>query len=234
MTAQTTPNTLGRRDFFKVGTAAGAVAMLPVRTAETYPEFRRRLRESDCQRCALAAGRQHIVVDRGNPDAPIIAIGEAPGRAEDARGIPFCGLAGRILDELFAAEGLSTDQDLLLVNVVKCRPPGNRNPQPDEMASCRPFLERQLAFSSARFIVLLGSTAHRHFAPELRPFSAHVGRFFRLPQWPGREFLTLHHPAYLLRKPSLEPLAREHVQALAARLPTPRSNGRPPGAPAVL
>lgn len=198
---------------------------LEVLTAETYPDFRQRLRESDCQRCALAAGRQHIVVDRGNPDAQIIAIGEAPGRAEDARGIPFCGLAGRILDELFAAEGLSADQDLLLVNVVKCRPPGNRNPQPDEMASCRPFLERQLAFSSARFIVLLGSTTHRHFAPELRPFSAQVGQFFRLPRWPGREFLTLYHPAYLLRAPSREPLVREHIRALAARRATSSPNG---------
>lgn len=198
---------------------------LEVLTAETYPEFRRRLRESDCQRCALAAGREYIVVDRGNPDAPIIAIGEAPGRQEDARGIPFCGRAGRILDELFAAEGLSTDQHLLLVNVVKCRPPGNRVLQPDEIASCRPFLGRQLAFSPARFIVLLGSTALRHFAPERRPFSAHVGRFFRLPKWPGREFLTLCHPAYLLRNPSLEPLARQHVRALAARLPASNSNG---------
>lgn len=198
---------------------------LEVLTAETYPDFRRRLRESDCQRCALAAGRRHIVVDRGNPAAPIIAIGESPGRQEDVRGIPFCGRAGRILDELFAAEGLSTDQHLLLLNVVKCRPPGNRNPQPEEMARCQPFLERQLAFSPARFIVLLGSMALRHFAPERRSFSAHVGQFFRLPRWPGREFLTLYHPAYLLRDPSREPLVREHVRALAARLPAPSANG---------
>ncbi len=197
-----------------------------VLNAETYPDFRRQLRESDCQRCALAVRRQHIVVDRGNPDAAIIAVGEAPGREEDARGIAFCGRAGRKLDELFTAEGLSTDQDLLLVNVVKCRPPGNRDPQPEEMASCQPFLERQLEFSPARFIALMGTTALRQFAPERRPFSAHVGRFFRLPEWPGREFLTLHHPALLLRNPSLEPLAREHVRALAARVPNPSSNTR--------
>ena len=191
-----------------------------VLNAETYPEFRRRLGESGCRRCALAAGRQHIVVDRGNLDAAIIAIGEAPGVQEDARGIAFCGRAGRMLDELFAAEGLSTDKHLLLVNVVKCRPPGNRAPHPEELARCQPFLERQLAFSPARFIVLMGSTALRHFAPERSPVSAHVGRFFRLPKWPGREFLTLHHPALLLRNRSLEPLAREHVRALAARVVT--------------
>ena len=191
-----------------------------VLNTETYPEFRRRLRESGCRRCALAAGRQHILVDRGNPDAAIIAIGEAPGVHEDAQGIAFRGRAGRKLDELFAAEGLSTDKHLLLVNVVKCHPPGNREPQPEEMASCQPFLERQLAFSPARFIVLMGTTALRHFAPERRGLSAHVGRFFRLPEWPGREVLTLHHPAHVLGNPSLEPLAREHVRALAARVVT--------------
>ena len=196
--------------------------LFAVLNAETYPEFRRRLRESGCRRCALAAGRQHIVVDRGNPDAAIIAIGEAPGVHEDARGIAFCGRAGRMLDELFAAEGLSTDKHLLLVNVVKCRPPANRAPHGEEATRCRPFLERQLAFSRARFIALMGSTALRHLAPERAkgPFSAHVGRFFRLPKWPGREFLALYHPALLLRNRSLEPLAREHVRALAARVVT--------------
>jgi len=189
-----------------------------VLNAETYPEFRRRLRESDCRRCALAAGRRHIVVDRGNPDAAIIAIGEAPGVHEDAQGIAFCGRAGRKLDELFAAEGLSTDKHLLLVNVVKCRPPGNREPQPEEMASCQPFLEQQLAFSPARFIVLMGSTALKHFAPERTPVSAHVGQFFRLPEWPGREFVTHYHPALLLGNQSLESPAREHIRALAARV----------------
>ena len=174
-----------------------------VLNAETYSEFRRRLRESDCQRCALAAGRRHIVVDRGNPDAAIIAIGEAPGVREDAEGIAFCGRAGRKLDELFAAEGLSTDQHLLLVNVVKCRPPAKRPPLREEETRCQPFLERQLSFSPARFIALMGTTALRHFAPERRGLSAHLGRFFRLPEWPGREFLTLHHPAHVLGKPSL-------------------------------
>ena len=221
MTARTPPRTLGRRGFFRLGATASAAAVLSPRNAETYPEFRRRLRESDCQRCALAPGRQHIVMDRGNPDAAIIAIGEAPGLYEDARGTPFCGPAGRKLDELFAAEGLSTDRHLLLLNLVKCRPPGNRTPHREELARCRPFLERQLAFSPATFVVLTGTTALRQFAPERRPFSAHVGRFFRLPEWPGREFLALHHPALLLRKPSLEPLAREHVRALAARLRRP-------------
>ena len=157
-------------------------------------------------------------MDRGNPDAAIIAIGGAPGVHEDARGLAFCGRAGRKLDELFAAEGLSTDKHLLLVNVVKCRPPANRAPTREEADRCRPFLERQLAFSPARVIALMGSTVLRHFAPQRRGLSAHVGRFFRLPEWPGREFVTLYHPAHLLSNPSLESLAREHVQALMARV----------------
>ena len=219
MTAKTPPRALDRRDFFKLGAAAGAGAVLSTGNAEAYPEFRRRLRESDCQRCALAAGRRNIVVDRGNPDAAIIGIGDWPGRVEDARGVPFSGLAGQKLDELFAAAGLSTDKHLLLVHVVKCHPPDYRAPWPEEVARCRPFLERQLAFSPARFVAVMGVTTLRLFAPERRPFP-HVGSFFRLPEWPGREFLRLYHPAYLLRDPSREPLMREHVRELAARVAT--------------
>ena len=218
MTTRMTSKHLDGRDFIRLGAASSAGAVLSTGKAEGYPEFRRRLRESGCQRCALAAGRRHIVVDRGNPDAAIIAIGEAPGRQEDAQGILFCGRAGQKLDELFAAEGLSTDKHLLLVTLVKCRPPGNRTPQPQEMASCQPFLERQLTFSPARFIVLMGSTALRRFAPERRGLIANVGRFFRLPQWPGREFLTLYHPAHVWYNRSLEPPTREHIRELATRV----------------
>ena len=220
MTTRMTAKSLDRRGFLKIGAAASAGVVLFTENAEGYPEFRRRLRESDCQRCALAAGRRHIVVDRGNPDAAIIAISEAPGRREDALGIPFCGRDGRLLAELFAAAGLSTDEHLFFVTVVKCRPPGNRPPQPEEVASCQPFLERQLAFSPARFIVLMGSTTLRHFAPERRGLIGNVGRFFRLPQWPGREFLPLYHPAHVLYNRSLEPPTREHIRELAARVAT--------------
>lgn len=195
-----------------------------VLTADRYPEFRNRLRESGCTRCALAEHRSRIVVDRGNPDAAILAIGEAPGAREDETGMAFCGRAGKLLDELFAAEGLSTDEHLLIVNVVKCRPPGNRAPHREEAARCRPFLERQLILSPAPVVALMGATALRHFAPERAkgPLGAQVGRFFRLPDWPGREFITLYHPAAILYNRSLEPAARAHVRRLAARsLPRP-------------
>ena len=200
--------------------ATGADPLRAVLDADRYPEFRKRLRESACTRCALAAGRTRIVVDRGNPDAAILAIGEAPGAQEDARGIAFCGRAGKLLDALFAAAGLSTDEHLLIVNVVKCRPPDNRAPRAEEAAACRPFLERQLALSPARVIALMGATALRRFAPERAkgPLAARVGRFFRLPAWPEHEFVTLYHPAAILYNRTLEPAAREHIRALAARV----------------
>ena len=193
--------------------------LFEVLNAQTYPVFRERLRESGCTRCALSAGRNHIVVDRGNPDASIMAIGEAPGAQEDASGVAFCGRAGKMLDDLFAGAGLSTDEHLLIVNVVKCRPPGNRAPHRDEAARCRPFLERQFALSPARTVALMGTTALRHFAPDRAKgrLSEQVGRFFQLPEWPRREFVTLYHPAAILYNRSLEPVAREHVRALAAR-----------------
>jgi DNA polymerase len=200
--------------------------LFAVLNAATYPDFRKQMRESGCTRCALAEHRTHIVVDRGNPDARVLAIGEAPGAQEDRTGMAFCGRAGKMLDDLFAAEGLSTDEHLLIVNVVKCRPPGNRAPQRDEAARCRPFLERQLALSPAWVVALMGTTALRHFAPERARgrLAEQVGRFFQLPEWPGREFVVLYHPAAILYNRSLEPVAREHVRALAARV---RNDGLP-------
>ena len=196
--------------------------------ARRYPDFRERLASSGCTRCGLSAGRTHIVVDRGNPDAAILAVGEAPGASEDARGVAFCGRAGRMLDELFAGAGLSTDEHLLIVNVVKCRPPGNRAPHAEEAARCRPFLDRQLAISPARVIALMGATALKHFDPARAkgPLGAQVGRFFRLPDWPDRDFVTLYHPAAILYNRSLEPLARDHVRSLAARI---RASSDPKG-----
>lgn len=188
-------------------------------TAPTYAEFRERLAASGCRGCALAGGRTNIVVDRGNPEAPILCVGEAPGAQEDATGRAFVGRAGRTLDALFASAGLSTDREVLIVNVVKCRPPGNRVPTREEAAACRPFLDRQLALSPARIVALLGATALRRFDPKRarRPLAETVGEFFTLPEHPRREFVTLYHPAALLYNRTLEPAARKHFHALADR-----------------
>lgn len=204
--------------------------------ATDYAAFRGLLAASACRRCALAEGRTHIVVDRGNPDAPILAVGEAPGAFEDASGRAFVGRAGRTLDSLFAHAGLSTERDVLIVNVVKCRPPKNRAPTKVEAAACRPLLDRQLALSPARIVALLGATALRRFSPNRarRPLSETVGEFFHLPDWPRHEFITLYHPAALLYNRSLEPTARGHAAAVAARaaLPETRSqSNRIPNSP---
>ncbi len=199
---------------------AGIPTRRPTLEAPDYSAFRDRLRNSGCRACGLADGRNHIVVDRGDPAARLLAVGEAPGATEDRTGRAFSGRAGATLDALFASVGLDTERDLLVVNVVKCRPPGNRAPRRDEAAACRPFLDAQLRFSPARLVVLLGSTALRHFAPERAraPMREVVGRFFRLPDHPGREFASLYHPAALLYNRRLEPAARRHARAVADRL----------------
>lgn len=191
--------------------------------APGYPEFRARLRESGCRRCRLARGRTRIVVDRGNPDAPVLAVGEAPGAAEDASGVAFRGRAGQVLDGLLRGAGLSPDRDLLIVNVVKCRPPANRTPRWDEVEACRPLLRRQLALSPAETILVLGATALRRLDPARarRPLGPQVGRSFRLPDYPGRRFLILYHPAALLYNASLRPAAERHFRALADSVRNP-------------
>ena len=197
--------------------------------ARDYGAFRERLAASGCQRCALAERRTRIVVDRGNPEARAIAVGEAPGAAEDASGRAFCGRSGQLLDRLCKAAGIRPERDLLIVNVVKCRPPGNRTPRSEEVAACRPFLDHQFALSPARVVALLGATALRRFAPERAkgPLGAQVGRFFRLPQWPSYRFIALYHPAAILYNRSLEPRARRHLETLARDL----AAGPPDGAP---
>ena len=215
----------------------GAIPPETILAAPDYAEFRERLAASGCRRCALAEGRTRIVVDRGNPEAPILCVGEAPGAQEDATGRAFVGRAGRMLDALFASVGLSTDDQVLIVNVVKCRPPGNRAPTVAEAAACRPYLDRQLSLSPARIVALLGATALRRFDPARakHPLSETVGEFFTLPDHPGREFLTLYHPAALLYNRTLEPKARRHARTLAARAgladPAPQSKRTPNSPP---
>ena len=111
-----------------------------------------------CTRCRLSEGRSSVVFGSGNPDAELMLIGEAPGSEEDRQGLPFVGPAGELLTKIIQAMDLKRE-DLYIANVVKCRPPGNRNPQPDEVAACRGFLERQIALVQPRLIVALGKVA---------------------------------------------------------------------------
>jgi uracil-DNA glycosylase len=188
--------------------------------APDYPTFVRLLRDSGCRRCALAAGRTHIVVDRGEPEAGIMVVGEGPGEQEDLSGRAFVGRAGRVLDELLRAVRLDPDTDVLIANVVKCRPPGNRVPHAGEIAACLPHLHRQLSLARPHTVLLLGATALRHFATAHRPFAMkrEVGRRFTLEAWPGTAFYALYHPAYLLRSPRKRPLALGHLERIREAL----------------
>jgi len=188
--------------------------------AEDYGNFGRLLGDSDCKRCSLSEGRSRIVVDRGNPKAGLMAVGEGPGEQEDLQGKAFVGRAGQLMDRLFADAGLDTDSHLLIANVVKCRPPGNRAPRRDEAESCLPFLEKQVSLVRPHTILLLGATAVRHLFREKKTFTMkdEAGRIFSSPLYPGTDLMILFHPAYLLRDPRKQPLFLEHLRVLRQHL----------------
>jgi DNA polymerase len=168
-------------------TAAAALAALK---AEIGP---------DCSRCKLhTLGRQQVVFGVGNPDADLMFVGEAPGADEDLQGIPFVGRAGQLLTKIIEAIGLTRDE-VYIANVIKCRPPQNRNPDPDEVETCEPFLFQQIDAIRPKVIVALGSFAARALLRTLDPISRLRGRAF---QYRGATLIPTFHPAYLLRNPS--------------------------------
>lgn len=153
-----------------------------------------------CTRCKLSAGRTHIVFGVGNPGARLMFVGEGPGADEDAKGEPFVGRAGKKLDEMIRAIGLER-KDVYIANVVKCRPPDNRTPEPDEVATCSPFLFRQIEAIAPRVIVALGSPAAKTLLGTrtgITQLRGHWARFRGIPVMPT------FHPAYLLRAYTVE------------------------------
>jgi len=184
--------------------------------AKTYPEFKQQLISSNCKKCALCEHRTNIVVDRGNFNTKLMIIGEAPGENEDLQGKAFVGRAGKLMDELMLETGIDTNQDALIVNVVKCRPPDNRAPKQEEADRCKPFLWKQIELVKPKFIVLLGRTALKHLIPEKAdsPMASEVGNAFAHPDFPGVQFMIFYHPAYILRDPRKKPIMREHIAKL--------------------
>jgi uracil-DNA glycosylase len=156
-----------------------------------------RLAEEGCTRCGLAATRTQTVFARGNPDAQLCFVGEAPGADEDAQGLPFVGRAGQLLDRMIGAMGLSPERDVYVCNILKCRPPGNRRPEPQEMATCIPYLHEQLALVAPRAIVAMGNTAVAAL------LDTKLGITKLRGQWKLYRGQTLvmptYHPSYLLR-----------------------------------
>lgn len=178
---------LGVRDLFLAPTAAFS---MPDQVAlQAYL--------ADCARCKLAGARQRIVFGSGNPNADLLFVGEAPGREEDEQGIPFVGAAGQLLSQIIEAMGMKRD-DVFIVNTVLCRPPNNRNPEPDEVSACRPFLREQIRLVAPRVIVTLGTFAAHAVLETDEPISRLRGRWQSAL---GARVMPTFHPAYLLRSP---------------------------------
>jgi DNA polymerase len=153
----------------------------------------------DCRRCKLhKLGRKQIVFGVGNPEADLMFVGEAPGADEDEQGIPFVGRAGQLLTKIIEAIGL-TREEVYIANVIKCRPPQNRNPEHDEVDTCEPFLFRQIDTIKPKVIVALGTFAARALLRTLDPISRLRGRVY---DYRGVKLIPTFHPAYLLRNPS--------------------------------
>jgi uracil-DNA glycosylase len=153
----------------------------------------------DCSRCKLhGLGRRQVVFGVGNPEADLMFVGEAPGADEDIQGLPFVGRAGQLLTKIIEAIGL-TREDVYIANVIKCRPPQNRNPEQDEVNTCEPFLFQQIDVIKPKVIVALGTFAARTLLRTLDPISRLRGRVY---DYRGAKLIPTFHPAYLLRNPS--------------------------------
>ena len=157
-----------------------------------------------CQACGLCEGRRQTVFGIGHVQAHCMVVGEAPGEQEDRQGEPFVGSAGQLLDQMLAAIGLTRSeatpaQQVFIANTLKCRPPRNRNPTPDELASCAPFLARQVALVQPRVILAMGRFAVQSLLGTDEPIGRLRGR---VHQWQGRSLVVTYHPAYLLRQPA--------------------------------
>jgi DNA polymerase len=177
-----------------------------------------------CQRCGLHQGRQRTVFGCGRHDADWMIVGEAPGAEEDRQGEPFVGAAGKLLDAMLRAVGLAREQ-VFIANTLKCRPPGNRDPRPDELAACRPYLERQIALVRPRLLLVVGRVAAQALLDSDEPIGRLRGRVHPLP---GHEIpvVATYHPAYLLRSPEQKRRAWQDL-LLARSLTKEDGHGRP-------
>jgi DNA polymerase len=203
----------------EAGPAAAAAAnatagdLDSVHATETLEVIREDL--GACERCKLfTLGRKQIVFGTGNPNAELMFVGEAPGADEDDQGVPFIGRAGQLLTKIIESIGLSRD-DVYIANVIKCRPPGNRNPEPDEIAECEPFLLRQIHSVRPKVIVALGTFAAHALLRTDAPISRLRGTFH---DYQGAKLLPTFHPAYLLRSPERKRDVWEDMKKVRAAL----------------
>ena len=218
---------------------------VPVQTAPASPSVpllgwdELRAAVAACEACALCRTRTQTVFGVGSTQAQWMVVGEAPGEQEDLRGEPFVGAAGRLLDQMLAALGLSREQaaqpsaelarrQVYIANTLKCRPPGNRNPQPEELARCEPFLQRQLQLLQPRIILAMGRFAVQSLLRSSEPVGKLRGRVHR---YRGVPLVVTYHPAYLLRNPLDKARAWEDLCLAAATFEAGATTGTSPNSP---
>jgi len=196
-----------------------ALSPVPVERGPEPPEMAAlRTAAEACTRCRLAQGRQKVVFGAGNPAAELMLIGEAPGAEEDKQGLPFVGAAGELLTKIIQAMDLRRE-DVYIANILKCRPPGNRDPQPDEVAACRGYLDRQIDLIQPRVIVALGRIAAQALLGNDSPIGQMRGQWYRIRGIPA---MVTYHPAALLRNQGLKRPTWEDMQQVRDRLREPR------------
>ncbi len=186
----------------------------------TYPSMTELTEHcNNCHRCPLGDTRQNAVVGRGNLQASIMIIGEAPGQNEDETGLPFVGRAGQLLEKILASVKLDSEQDVYIANINKCRPPDNRNPTTEEIKACKPYLLEQIRLVDPKIILLTGATALKGLLAEKRGITKIRGQWI---EWSGRLCMPIFHPSYLLRNSSREVgspkwLMWQDIQAVRAK-----------------
>ena len=188
---------------------ASPAAPLPEAASADY----RALREMAlaCTRCRLAEGRRHVVFADGDPSGRLMVVGEAPGAREDATGLPFVGQAGKLLDLMLASVGLSRSDSVYICNVLKCRPPGNRNPLPDEIEACAPLLKRQIDLVAPEVLLAAGTFAAQWLTGTKKPLGKLRGEVY---SYQGVPLVVTYHPAALLRNPGWNRLGWDDLQLL--------------------
>jgi DNA polymerase len=184
-----------------------------IRGASTLDQLREAL--GDCRRCKLCEARTNIVYGVGNPSARLLFVGEGPGEDEDRQGEPFVGKAGALLTDIITKGMGLRRADVYIANVVKCRPPNNRNPQPDEIVACEPFLRRQIEIVRPEVIVSLGNFATQALLGDRTAISRRRGRW---QEFRGTPLMPTFHPAYLLRNPSDKRLVWDDIKLVMERL----------------
>lgn len=200
-------------EYLPKGTPKAPAAKL--KSGKTLQEIREELGE--CTRCRLCEGRKHIVFGVGNPRADLMFIGEGPGRDEDIQGEPFVGRAGQLLTKIIEAMGMKRS-DVYISNIVKCRPPENRAPLPDEIATCIPFLHQQIDSIQPKVIVCLGAVACQSLLQTEAPISRMRGQW---QEYQGIKVMPTYHPAYLLRNPDAKRLVWEDMKQVRDSLTRP-------------